>query len=330
MPMEVENTDTTTLRSNFVASNLVAKKSEEWSCNKSQTQSKVKSLKELTFEKVCRDRLHSVSSGKPYELINCNNIIAVDDTEPPSNFQRDDLESDDEVEIIDMNFRPVQKLPISNKKRSSDPIEIIKIDDSPLSFIDIEEEEIEREQLLREKTKHFTIPCLQTLCQLEKQFKDRVMEVNLKTVQGSNKRKQTSLKHYASYKHKKNLLIELEKWENTLNECSKNEPYISVENKVDNSGPPQDFVYVTENIFNTKVDHLFDPNYLVGCTCERCMPTMCACPSNSSGKFAYDRFGRVQFEPGQPIYECNVKCSCSISCRNRVVQRGRTVRVSET
>ncbi|EDO36231.1 predicted protein, partial [Nematostella vectensis] len=120
----------------------------------------------------------------------------------------------------------------------------------------------------------------------------------------------------------------LEEWEKWLNDCAVNEPYISVENKVDNTPPPTDFVYISQNKVPSFLDHLFDHNYLVGCNCQRCTPKSCECPKNSGGVFAYDRFGRVQFEPGKPIYECNSKCSCSESCRNRVVQRGRTVRVT--
>ena len=350
--MEVEDPNfakTTTAHSKFVASNSINLLTNESRDNYNSVKSQVKTLEKLSSEKVFHDPTDPVSSGKPYDLIKYNNIIVIDDAESPLSYERDEESSDDdEVELIEMEVKRVQKLPVLKRNKYKEAIEFIEIDDSPLSVITIEEDETNSEvfekekniindeddkinledQVIKRKTKKFSIPCLKTLYELEKEFKGRVMDLNLKTMQGKLKRKQTSLNYYASYKHKKNLLKQLEEWESDLNECCPNEPYISVENKVDNNKPPEDFQYITEIIFTTNVDHLFDPNYLVGCSCERCTPNTCDCPTNSGGKFAYDRFGRVQFEPGQPIYECNAKCSCSISCRNRVVQRGRTVRVS--
>ena len=48
----------------------------------------------------------------------------------------------------------------------------------------------------------------------------------------------------------------------------------------------------------------------------------------SGSKFAYDRSKRVLLKPGEPIFECNKTCACADGCPNRVVQQGRTVRVS--
>jgi hypothetical protein len=167
-----------------------------------------------------------------------------------------------------------------------------------------------------------SIPCLQSVKDLRGKYEPRY-KLNLNVKKNTNR-----TRYLSAYKRKWNLLIKLEEWENVLNECSPDEPYISVENKVDNYGPPVGFVYIAKSIMPSNVDYLFDKDYLVGCSCERCTPLTCDCPKNSGGSFAYDRIGRVQFEPGKPIYECNSRCSCSVSCRNRVVQRGRTVRVS--
>lgn len=45
--------------------------------------------------------------------------------------------------------------------------------------------------------------------------------------------------------------------------------------------------------------------------------------------FAYNRNGKLKRElvqwPRTPIWECNSRCSCTEDCRNRVVQKGRTV-----
>lgn len=170
-----------------------------------------------------------------------------------------------------------------------------------------------------------TVPCLLSVKELRGKFQKRY-ELNLDV---DTKTKNNRSSYLSAYKRKWDLLLKLEEWENLLNECSPGEPYISVENKVDNSGPPEGFVYIAKSKMPSDLSYLFDKDYLVGCSCERCTPQTCVCPKNSGGTFAYDRFGRVQFEPGKPIYECNSRCSCSISCRNRVVQRGRTARVSD-
>ncbi|XP_031563129.1 histone-lysine N-methyltransferase SUV39H2-like [Actinia tenebrosa] len=169
-----------------------------------------------------------------------------------------------------------------------------------------------------------SVPCLLSVKELRGKFETRYkLYLDVNTKKNSN-----SSSYLSAYKRKWDLLLKLEAWEKLLNKCSPNEPYISVENKVDNSGPPEEFVYIASSKMPSNLDYLFDKDYLVGCSCERCTPLTCDCPKNSGGSFAYDRFGRVQFEPGKPIYECNSRCSCSISCRNRVVQRGRTVRVT--
>ena len=170
-----------------------------------------------------------------------------------------------------------------------------------------------------------TVPCLLSVKELRERFQKRY-KLNLDLIPLKTPYRST---HLTAYKRKWDLLLKLEKWEKTLNECSLNEPYISIENKVDNAGPPEGFVYIAQSKMPSDLDYLFDKDYLVGCNCERCNPLTCDCPKNSGGSFAYDRFGRVLFEPGKPIYECNSSCSCSISCRNRVVQRGRTARVSD-
>ncbi|KAL9933049.1 hypothetical protein V8E36_008304 [Tilletia maclaganii] len=78
---------------------------------------------------------------------------------------------------------------------------------------------------------------------------------------------------------------------------------------------------------------------LRGCSCDddSCDPATCECfarlklmdPITWSAEtdFAYNRFGRLRnghFEQCV-ILECNDSCGCSASCRNRLVQHGRTV-----
>lgn len=175
-------------------------------------------------------------------------------------------------------------------------------------------------------TRDFTVPCLDSINTLKSRFESKY-ELHLrlrKIVNRGNKSHRKNL-----YKFKKNLHQQLDDWEKYLNEQSPNEAYIAVENMIDNEGPPRDFTYITQNVLHRDISHLFDIDYLVGCNCERiCTMDSCDCPRNSGGVFAYDRNGRVRVKPGTPIYECNSRCPCGMSCRNRVLQRGRTVKVS--
>lgn len=117
-------------------------------------------------------------------------------------------------------------------------------------------------------------------------------------------------------------------WEMELAGICALDPVIAVENCVDDKGPPEDFVYVRNNITNELSKQLLDPMFLVGCECSpRCSTKKCTCPPNSHGEFAYDRKKRVILPPGSPIYECNTKCKCSSECPNRVIQKGLNARV---
>ena len=173
----------------------------------------------------------------------------------------------------------------------------------------------------------FTVPCLESINTLRSRFEPEY-KLNLRLRKIFNRGNKSHRKNL--YKFKKDLHQQLEEWENYLNEQSPNEAYIAVENVVDNEVPPRDFNYITQNVLHKDICHLFDIDYLVGCSCERiCTMDSCDCPRNSGGVFAYDRNGRVRVKPGTPIYECNSRCPCGMSCRNRVLQRGRTVKVSE-
>lgn len=179
------------------------------------------------------------------------------------------------------------------------------------------------------RVRNFTLPCLETVNSLKSRYESKYeLHLKLRKVVGcKNKSYRRKL-----YRYKKDLHQQLDDWEAYLNEQSPNEAYIAVENVVDNEGPPRDFTYTTHNILHKDIpSHLFDVDYLVGCSCERiCTTDTCDCPRNSGGVFAYDRNGRVRVKPGTPIYECNSRCPCGLSCRNRVLQRGRTVKVSRT
>ncbi|KAK3709233.1 hypothetical protein QZH41_015439 [Actinostola sp. cb2023] len=208
--------------------------------------------------------------------------------------------------------------PVTMKENVDSPV-TVTVKENTVSRMAQEERKALRQEL-KLAMDPFSIPCLLSVKDLRRKHESKY-KLHFKVAKGRNR-------YLAAYKRKWDLLLKLEEWENDLNGSSPHEPYISVENKVDNCGPPEGFVYITKSAMPSNVDYLFDKNYLVGCDCVRCTPLTCECSKNSRSDFAYDRIGRVQFEPGKPIYECNSRCFCSVSCRNRVVQRGRTVRVT--
>ncbi|XP_046840781.1 histone-lysine N-methyltransferase SUV39H2-like [Xenia sp. Carnegie-2017] len=105
------------------------------------------------------------------------------------------------------------------------------------------------------------------------------------------------------------------------------EPYITLENRVDFEKFPENFSYTCRNIPGPGVLIWPDPAYIVACDCKDRCNEKCSCPLHSGSEFAYDFSGRVTLARRRPIYECNMKCPCRSNCGNRVVQRGRQVRV---
>ncbi|KAK0535658.1 hypothetical protein OC835_001196 [Tilletia horrida] len=123
---------------------------------------------------------------------------------------------------------------------------------------------------------------------------------------------------------------------------------ITLSNDIDNEpSPPWDWCftdqYIPHNLTSHRDRHTSSGREaappLRGCSCEddSCDPATCECfarlklmdPITWSAEtdFAYTRNGRLRnghFEQCV-ILECNDSCGCSASCRNRLVQHGRTV-----
>ena len=115
-------------------------------------------------------------------------------------------------------------------------------------------------------------------------------------------------------------LQSLTNWANEMNSIANGKPLIKVENIVDLEEAPQDFCYIDEYLPGDGVIIPDDPP--IGCECKICNSKTKCCFAQNDGLCPYTSSCKVRVPPGTPIYECNKRCSCDISCINRVVQRG--------
>lgn len=118
---------------------------------------------------------------------------------------------------------------------------------------------------------------------------------------------------------------------------------VIISNDVDDVPLPRDFRFIQKSIYREGVYPAEDA-FKLGCECDSskdCEIMGCTCTENVekvAGTKVAARRMQYQMPPGirdclkdafldqrQPIYECNEKCSCGQSCRNRVVEKGRTV-----
>ncbi|CAG5118021.1 unnamed protein product [Candidula unifasciata] len=121
----------------------------------------------------------------------------------------------------------------------------------------------------------------------------------------------------------------LKAWQDKLNSISRGyDPApLAVENNVDLEGPPEDFIYINERKEGPGVVIPKDP--LIGCDCEDCYQNRKGCCVVAAGSVLayYKSNGRLRVSQGVPIYECNIRCKCGPDCMNRVVQKGRKVKI---
>ncbi|KAI6172339.1 Histone-lysine N-methyltransferase [Aphelenchoides besseyi] len=119
------------------------------------------------------------------------------------------------------------------------------------------------------------------------------------------------------------------KWEDRLNAVctAAGVAPIYVENWVDDELAPKDFKFIQRNIIRDDVYLEFThvPKALgVRCECENsCSTSEICCDKFYHKTFAYDE---QRVKPNvEYIIECSDQCDCSLSCKNRVLQRGRQI-----
>jgi len=112
-------------------------------------------------------------------------------------------------------------------------------------------------------------------------------------------------------------------------------PTVELVNSVDDTpSPPIDFTFISKLLLGEGVPAL-DAEFAFGCDCpqQACDPRSCKClddlyvESKQKRRFAYNKHGRVEKDNRMAIFECNSTCSCGPECENKVVQKGRRVKL---
>ncbi|KAJ1519872.1 hypothetical protein ONE63_004114 [Megalurothrips usitatus] len=151
--------------------------------------------------------------------------------------------------------------------------------------------------------------------------------------EGSSKRRELiveSIKDHCALLRMKEIRKEqldiLKRWEDSLNNIGPGG--LSVENQVDLEGPPKDFMFITQNKTGPGLDNCVLIGQVAGCECtEECGTRETCCPNMAGVDWAYSACSRLIVSPRSGIFECNRFCSCGPECPNRVVQRGRKVKL---
>ena len=117
-------------------------------------------------------------------------------------------------------------------------------------------------------------------------------------------------------------------------------PLVRVVNNIDDVSLPSNFEFINESIIGDGVETV-DRAFMYGCDCkgpDNCEEEACSCflqaeeSDDDELPFPYAKSRRNRgclrnfyLENRHHICECNERCSCSASCMNKVIQRGRQI-----
>jgi len=120
---------------------------------------------------------------------------------------------------------------------------------------------------------------------------------------------------------------QLKDWEEKINKIEKDDSHVAVINNVDLESPPTLMEYI--NCYKAGEGITIPDDPPLGCDCLNCGVNSKGCCSRVAGfDLAYTHHGKLRVDIGYPIYECNKRCKCPATCRNRVVQKGRSVKLA--
>ena len=166
------------------------------------------------------------------------------------------------------------------------------------------------------------------------EWKEKILNQTFDTVAKSknpHEKKRQQLREQIMLKHvlakKKEQQKRLKEWEVEINEICNETAKITVENEVDFEGPPRQMTFISE--YKPAAGIVIPDDPPIGCECTGVCSTTSkeCCPENNGHLFPYTRYGKLRVQVGVPIYECNKRCKCASDCYNRVVQKGRKVKL---
>ena len=164
-------------------------------------------------------------------------------------------------------------------------------------------------------------------------IRNKTFYTDLKKISGSVLERQItaipkSFKFVCSYaQHKVYQSKQLVLKQHEINSITNGRPQISIENEVDLDPFPHSFKYINTNVPVDPVVIPEDPK--IGCNCNRnCSVSSKCCPYDwDQVKMPYKEHNLLAIAAGKPIYECNKRCLCPLTCANRVVQNGSTYKL---
>ncbi|KAJ9061458.1 hypothetical protein DSO57_1020443 [Entomophthora muscae] len=106
-------------------------------------------------------------------------------------------------------------------------------------------------------------------------------------------------------------------------------PIITVVNEIDEEGPPENFECITELVYAKDVPQPSRSRVKNPCKCiTACSDNKsCSCILRNGGIAPYSSAGLIQVLEGMPVYECTSYCGCPPTCKSKVIQQGRRVKI---